>query len=234
MRKLIRLTIILLFTIMSLNVFSQQIIRGVITNSFGERIKDVSVITPDTSRITTSSRIGEYKITVPDSCTELIFYKRKFTHSEKINGRKVINPQIHTNNKVQSSLNPKIDYPWGLQITLLGYSLYNVSVNHFINSEYSVEAGLGAGGLVFGGKRYYSLNDYGNNKSFYFGALTAISPGSLWKLYFPVGYHILSKNGMAFGVELAGVIPLYNPENNFSRSALLTFFGAGINFGYQF
>jgi len=176
--------------------------------------------------------MGEYQFVIPDSCRTLIFEFKEIKHTENINNRNIINITLTTlhESKPMLSLNPRKDYPWGLQLTLGGHSLFAIELNYFISQNQSLEIGACGRGLVIGTRRYFSLHDYGNNKALYAGVITNLSLEGDFVFYIPFGFHILSYNGMAFSIELAGKIPLYFDQ----ELSLMNYLGFGINFGFQF
>ena len=179
-----------------------------------------------------TNEMGEYQLVVPDSCRTLIFEFEEIKHTEIINNRNVINVTLTTlhESKPMLSLNPRLDYPWGLQLTLGGHSIFAIALNHYLSQNQSLEIGVCGRGLEVGTKHYFSLNDYGKNKALYVGVITNLSLERDFLLYIPFGFHILSHNGMAFGIELAGKTPLYSDE----ELSPLNYLGFGINFGFQF
>lgn len=175
---------------------------------------------------------GEYELFLADSIKILVYSFGKMSHSEYIDGRNVINVMIgaEKNSKLKLSLNPKEDYPYGIQFTLAGNSLFAIAFNYFVNQKKSFEIGVSGRGLLIGGRRYFSLHDPGNNQALYVGANTSFSLEGDFILYVPIGYHTISHNGMAFSIELAGKTPGYYSK----ELSIFDFLGFGINFGFQF
>ena len=164
----------------------------------------------------------------------MLFTYNELKHTEDIKNRFIINVKIAVGKprKPSYSQNPRKDYPWGVQFSIGGHSFAAASANYFITPNHSIEFGHCGRGIYYGTKRYFSLKDEGNNQALYLGAMSNISIDSGIKLYFPLGYHVLSGNGMGFGIEIAGAIPLY--EDRIFDYPLLNYLGLGINFGFQF
>jgi len=222
----------ILLTITSFTLYAQKTIYGVVSDSSGLILEEVEVRTMYFSDSTVTNEMGEFQLVVPDSCKTLVFSFGELTHVEDINERKVINLMFTTGGKSKTmrSLNPRKDYPFGVQLTLAAHSLFAISVNYFINQNHSLEVGVCGSGWEIGARRYFSLNDYGRNKALYLGAITNFSLEGDFAIYIPFGYHILTQYGMAFGVEIAGKTPLYAHE----YLGAINYFGFGINFGFQF
>ena len=230
MIKIIFYTILLIAT--SYTSYAQKTIYGVVSDSPGQIMEGVVVRTKDFSNSTVTNEMGEFQLVVPDSCKTLVFSFGELTRVEDINERKVINLMFTSGGKSKTmlSLNPRKDYPFGVQLTLGGHSLIAITTNYFITENHSVELGICGNGWEIGARRYYSLNDYGRNKALYLGAITNFSVERDFVLYIPFGYHILSHKGMAFGVEIAGKAPLYSHE----YLGAINYLGFGINVGFQF
>lgn len=212
--------------------FGQKTIFGVVSNSSQQTLQGVVVGAISFSDSTLTNERGEYQLVVPDSCNTLVFSFGANNHTEAIDERTIINVILPKGEKSKTMLstNPRNDYPYGVQLTLAGHSLFAVAFNYFINQKQSVEIGICGRGLEIGTRRYFPLNDYGQNKALYLGAITNVSLGGDFVLYLPFGYHILSHNGMAFGIEVGGKTPLYIDDN----TNVFDFLGFGINFGFQF
>lgn len=211
---------------------AQKTISGVVYETPGETLEGAIVSTLYCSDSTLTNELGEYQIAVGDSCTTLLYSWGGHEHSEDINQRKVINVIFSGKGKSTKplSLNPRKDYPFGVQLTLAGHSLFAVTMNYFITPNQSFEAGICGRGIEIGTRHYFSLHDEGQNKALYVGAITNLPIDSDWVLYIPLGYHILTHNGMAFSIELGGKTPLYYDED----LKIYDFLGFGINFGFQF
>lgn len=229
MRSLFILSLLLLSNFV-LN--AQRTIYGVASDSAGRTLEGVLVRSNCFSDSTKTNAKGEYQLNLPDSCNTLLFTSGEIYLSKEIDHRTVINVVFPSKegSKEEFSMNPRKDYPLGIQLTLAGHSLFAVSLNYFLTENQSIELGVCGMGLAVGTRRYFSLNDYGRNSALYLGAITNLSPGGDFVLYVPFGYHILSKNGMAFGLEVAGRTPQYIDDN----TGLVDFLGFGINFGFQF
>lgn len=230
MLKIVFYAILLIAT--SYTSYAQNTIYGVVSDSPGQILEGVVVRTMYFSDSTVTNEMGEFQLVVPDSCKTLIFSFGELTHVEEINEKKIINVMFNTGGKSKTmlSLNPRKDYPLGVQLTLAGHSLFALSVNYFISQNYSLELGVCGRGWDIGARRYFSLIDYGRNKALYLGAITSFSLEGDFNIYIPFGYHILTHNGMAFGIEIAGKTPLYTHE----YLGAINYLGFGINFGFQF
>ena len=231
MRKFKNIIILSLFLVNGFSALSQKTIYGVVTNSGGRTLKNV-IVKSNFGNSTKSNKKGEYKIIVSDTCKVLFFTYKGVEHAENIKNSFVINVELtEVQDKIANSLNPRKDYPWGLQLTVGGHSLATVAVNYFKTPKRSFEAGICGRGFYYGTRWYFPLNDEGNNQALYLGAISNLSLDRGIKLYFPFGYHVISRNGMAFGIELAGAIPL--TDEGYTRT-IRDYVGVGINFGFQF
>ena len=218
--------------------YGQETIYGVVSESPGQILEGVVVRTMCFSDSTVTNEMGEFQLVVPDSCKTLVFSFGELKHAEDINEREIINLILTPGEESQTmlSLNPRKDYPYGVQLTLAGHSLFAVTFNYFITQNQSIEIGVCGRGLEIGTRRYFSLNDYGMNKAIYLGAITNIPLGGDFVIYVPFGYHILTHNGMAFGVEIGGKIPFGIDQDlgAFNYLSVFNYLGFGINFGFQF
>lgn len=104
----------------------------------------------DTDSTVTNDK-GEYELTVADDTDILLFSFGDISHTAYIDGQNVINVILGAgnNSKPKLSLNPRQDYPYGIQFTLAGNSLFAVTFNYFLNHKQSVEIGVsGRGPLI--------------------------------------------------------------------------------------
>jgi len=230
-----KLKIILVANLLILSNYmlkAQTTLYGMVSDSSGQSLEGVFVKTGCLSDSTSSNEMGEFQLTVPDSCKTLVFSLGELIYTEEIYDRKIINVIFPTgeNPKTNLSLNPRKDYPYGIQLTLARPSLFAISFNYFHTEKQSFEIGICGRGMEIGTRRYFSLNDYGKNKALYIGAITNFSLAGDFVLYVPFGYHILSHNGMAFSIEIGGKTPSSIDEN----TSIIDFLGFGINFGFQF
>ena len=231
--KFKNIVIVTIFIASHFNAFSQKTLYGVVKNSVEQTMSSVVVSAVNSSDSTITNTKGEYTIIVSDSCKELLFTINKLKYLEKINNRTIINVKLPIQEKSKNllSYNPKKDYPWGLQLTVAGLSFFNIGVNYFRTPNHSFELGFCARGISYGTRWYFDLNDYGNNRSLYVGAISNISIDRGIKLYFPFGYHVISHNGMTFSIEVAGA---YSFNDDVIFTNITRYIGFGINFGFQF
>lgn len=221
-----------LFLAITSTLIAQKTIYGVVTDSLGNRIHGAVVTTCNATDIVKTNHLGEYEMVVSNQCQTLLFEYDSVEQSERISERTVINATlpIALASKKLLSMNPRIDYPLGLQLTLAGHSLFAASMNYFFNEKQSFEFGVCGRGPYLGTRRFFPLQSDGNNKALYMGMLFNLPLDSGFVLYVPFGYHIMSHNGMAFSIELAAKTPDTLDDN----LSVINFMGFGINFGFQF
>ena len=229
-------TRIILYTVLLIaagfSASAQKTIYGVVHETPEAPIVGVIISALHCPDSTLTNALGEYQITVAENCSTLMFSWGELDLLEDIGDRQVINVVFSGEGKSMKplSLNPRKDYPLGLQLTLAGHSLFAVTMNYFITPNQSIEAGICGRGIEIGARHYFSLHDEGENKALYMGAVTNLPIDGDWVLYIPFGYHILSHNGMAFSIELGGKTPL-----DFDQDLkIYDFLGFGINLGFQF
>jgi len=234
LKAIIRKTVVFVLAILAtgISAFAQKTIQGIVSDSKGNRVEKVIVSPAGSADSVLTNHLGEYLLEVSDSCSSLVFRYESEKIREDIQDRKVVNVTlpIFLSEKQLLSMNPRLDYPLGVQFTIAGHSLFALSLNYFISDKQSFELGLCGRGLLLGTRRYFPLNDVGKNKALYTGLIANLPLDTDFVAYVPFGFHILSHNGMAFGIEVAGRTPVSLDQ----EMGVFNFLGFGINFGFQF